>query len=109
VRVWDIPPGRLCRAHLLGEHAELHAIWSIITKRKRGYSNHPETLRWRGKLKALYLRHQTLVKEFRKRGFRHNSVLDRKFAVGDAKQEVFIDTFDRQVRTLRAKKCGCKV
>ena len=34
MRTWDIPPEKLCRQHLLGEHRELHAIWSIITKKE---------------------------------------------------------------------------
>ncbi len=32
MRIWDIPPKLLCRNHLLGEHRELHAIWSILTQ-----------------------------------------------------------------------------
>jgi len=58
MRVWDINPEKLCRNHLLGEHREIHGIWSILTKGKKGYANHPETLRWKGRLKALYRRHQ---------------------------------------------------
>jgi len=65
MRIWDIKPSLLCRNHLLGEHSELHAIWSIITKNKRGFSSHPEVDRWRGKLKALFRRHQLLVKEMK--------------------------------------------
>ena len=53
----------LCRGHLLGEHRELHAVWAVLTKDKRGYSRHPETLRWRGRLRALFLRHASLVEE----------------------------------------------
>ena len=32
MRVWDVSPKELCRAHLLGEHRELHAIWTILTQ-----------------------------------------------------------------------------
>lgn len=35
MRVWDIPPNELCNRHLVGEHAEIHAVWSVITGRKR--------------------------------------------------------------------------
>jgi len=37
VRIWDLPPAEPCRAHPLGEHRELHAIWSILaaTARKK--------------------------------------------------------------------------
>jgi len=34
MRVGDILP-LLCRQPLLGEHRELHAIWSVITKKKK--------------------------------------------------------------------------
>jgi len=36
MRIWDIPPKRLCRSHLLGEHRELHAIWSRARERQEG-------------------------------------------------------------------------
>lgn len=109
MRVWDVKPGILCRNHLLGEHRELHAIWSILTKRKKGYSRHPETLRWKGKLKALYLRHGSLVKEMAKRGYAHRSPLDRKKARGAARQTSFLVSKREQLKLLRSKKCACRI
>lgn len=107
MRVWDIPPARLCRNHLLGEHRELHAIWSILVKGKKGYSRHPETLRWKGRLKALYLRHGELVAEFGKRGYFHHSPLDKAQATGKGVQSVYIDHPDDQLLILKRKRCGC--
>ncbi len=107
MRIWDIEPCRLCRNHLLGEHRELHCIWVVLTQGKKGYSRHPETLRWRGRLKALYLRHGLLVAEMERRGYRHKSPLDRRLATGLAMQDKFIDTPRRQIELLLAKKCGC--
>lgn len=109
MRVWDLPPQLLCRAHLLGEHRELHAIWSIITKGKRGYTNHPETKRWVGKLKALYLRHELLIEEMKRRGYKHASQLEEKFATGLHIQDEFVDIPERQLELLRQKGCNCKV
>ncbi|MFA5088643.1 MAG: pyrimidine dimer DNA glycosylase/endonuclease V [Candidatus Omnitrophota bacterium] len=109
MRIWDIPPGKLCRNHLLGEHRELHAIWSVLTKNKKGYSRHPETLRWKGKLAALFLRHAKLVEEMGKRGYRHHSALDGRIAVGSRRQDVLIDSREDQRRILKNKKCGCRV
>jgi hypothetical protein len=109
MRVWDIPPDKLCRNHLLGEHREIHAIWSVLTKGKRGYSRHPETLRWKGKLKALYARHEKLVKEMCKRGYEHRSCLDPSLAKGKGKQGKYTDPPGQQVKILRNKKCGCSV
>jgi len=109
MRIWDIEPKKLCRNHLLGEHRELHAIWVILTKNKKGYSRHPETLRWKNKLTALYLRHEKLVAEMGKRGYCHRSKLNRKLASGTRRQNVFIDSRSKQEQILRAKKCSCKV
>jgi hypothetical protein len=61
MRIWDLEPRFLCDRHLLGEHRELHAIWTILTLGRRGYANHPETRRWRGRLAALYARHESQV------------------------------------------------
>lgn len=109
VRIWDIEPCRLCRQHLLGEHRELHAIWSILTQKKKGYSRHPETQRWRGKLKALFLRHNDLVGEMIRRGYSHSSPLAEALASGKITQNVFVNTYDEQIRILQKKGCGCNV
>jgi hypothetical protein len=73
MRVWDIHPGYLNRESLLGEHREVHAVFSIIINHKSGYACHPETMRWRGCLGALVFRHDCLVEEMRFRGYRHLS------------------------------------
>ena len=107
MRIWDLPPGKLCRPHLLGEHRELHAIWSVLTKGKTGYSRHPETLRWRGRLKALCARHGRLVDEMLARGYHHYTPLDKKLARGAAVQTVFVDSVAAQKALLRRKGCAC--
>jgi hypothetical protein len=93
----------------LAEHRELHAVWKIITDNKKGYSKHPETLRWKGKLKALYLRHEKLVKELKRRGYNHRSPLAKELAKGKSRQDVFVDIPKDQIKILRNKKCKCKV
>lgn len=107
MRIWDLDPKYLCRTHLLAEHRELHAIWNILTKNKKGYSKHPETLRWKGKLKALYFRHEALKKEFKKRGYKHFSDLDKKLAKGKSRQDVLIDSLKKQREILKSKNCEC--
>ena len=109
MRIWDLPPKLLCRQHLLGEHRELHAIWVVLTKNKRGYSLHPETLRWKGKLKALYLRHACLVEEMIRRGYKHHSSLNMELAIGKKKQNDFVDSIRNQLLILKNKKCQCNV
>jgi len=109
MRIWDIPPKKLCRNHLLGEHRELHAIWVVITEKKKGYSKHPETLRWMGKLNAMYSRHGDLVNEMNERGYVHKSPLDKRKAVGKSKQDVFVDSPSKQIQILKQKGCDCTV
>ena len=107
MRIWDISPKYLCHKHLLAEHRELHAVWAILTEGKKGYRQHPETKRWVGKLKALYLRHEKLVLEFKRRGWNHQTPLDKKLAIGRAKQDVLIDSLACQKQLLRQKNCPC--
>jgi hypothetical protein len=107
MRIWDIPPQRLCRQHLLGEHRELHGLWNILTQGKTGYSRHPETRRWEGKLAALYRRHEALVAEMTRRGYRHGSPLESALATGEAVQTVFVDPIERQYALLCEKGCCC--
>jgi hypothetical protein len=107
VRIWDLDPRVLCDRHLLGEHRELHAIWSILTTGKRGYANHPETLRWRGRLAALYARHAAQVDEMHRRHFAHRSPLEARLATGSARQTELIEPVDVQRERLSARPCGC--
>jgi len=75
MRVWDINPGYLNRQSLLGEHRELHGIVSIIVNKKKGYSKHPETLRWIGCNWAIRQRHKQLASEMLLRGFSEKSTV----------------------------------
>ena len=109
MRVWDVDPKILCRQHLLGEHRELHGLWNILTKHGSvgGYAKHPETLRWVGRERALYLRHEALVAELKQRGYQHHSPIDACLAVGCDVQDTFIDSPEEQLEILRAKPCDC--
>lgn len=111
MRVWDIEPHELCRQHLLGEHRELHGLWNILIKQGvvGGYSRHPETLRWVGKTKALYLRHEALVTEMERRNYNHASPLDKRLASGKSIQDSFLNTIAEQREVLKAKLCDCGV
>ncbi len=108
MRIWDLPVETLCRAHLLGEHRELHAIWIILTQDRSGYARHPEVLRWRGRLRALWLRHEAEVAEMTRRGWTHRSPLDEALATGSAVQDRLVDALADQVRALAAKGCACR-
>lgn len=107
MRIWDLPPRLLCRKHLLGEHNELHIMWKCITEQRSGWANHPETQRWRGRLAAMYRRHDALVREMHRRGFNHKSPLDKRRATGVCRQRVLLQSRDEQIEILRDKGCDC--
>ena len=73
MRICDIHPGYLSRQSLLGEHRELHGLVNILTKNKKVYSRHPETLRWVGYGWALRQRHALLAAEIALRGYQDKS------------------------------------
>ncbi len=82
MRVWDIHPGYLSRNSLMGQHAEIHALLSVVSCCKKGYGSHPETLRWKGNLDKLKIKHDLTVKEMKLRGYNHASpfILDNDCA-----------------------------
>ena len=100
--MWDVNPGYLNRQSLLGEHRELHAIVSIIKNNKKGYSRHPETLRWVGYGWALGQRHRLLAAEMNLRGY-----VDRTPALLKTQRqkwpEVFVDPPVTQLSILAEK------
>ncbi len=107
MRIWDISPNLLCRKHLLGEHRELHALYSILLNNKKGYRNHPETLRWVGKLPALKLRHEALVREMQNRDYKHlTPLVDTS---GSETQNELLHTVEEQEKILKNKDCECPV
>ena len=102
MRIWDLNAGYLNRQSLLGEHRDLHGIVSIIKNNKKGYSKHPETLRWVGYGWALKQRHKLLVAEMNIRGY-----IDKSPVLSRSKQgewpENFIDTPSNQILILKRK------
>ncbi len=102
MRIWDVNPGYLNRQSLLGEHRELHAIVSIIKYNKKGYSRHPETLRWQGFGWALSQRHRLLAAEMNLRGFTDRSPAMIK-SQPQKWPQVFVDSPAVQFSILRKK------
>ena len=101
MRVWDVHPGYLARQQLLGEHRELHGLANILMHGKRGYSRHPETLRWVGRLPALAMRHRQLACEMRLRGYQDRTPLPVEGEVNWP--DVWIDPPHRQFELLGEK------
>ncbi|MCI5138694.1 MAG: DUF1722 domain-containing protein [Candidatus Electrothrix sp. AR1] len=102
MRIWDINPGYLNRQSLLGEHRELHGIASIIVNGKKGYSKHPETLRWVGYGWALKMRHELLAAEMSLRGFNEKTPVLTASNEGVWPEE-YIDAPREQFTLLAAK------
>lgn len=101
MRIWDIHPGYLNRQSLLGEHREIHGLFLVVHENKKGYSRHPETLRWVGKLTALKQRHDLLVAEMTLRGYNHHSPMP--WVADEKNQKDYIDLPYRQFEILREK------
>lgn len=76
MRMWMIDPKIMCRQHLLGEHVEIHMFIATMRRGKsvKGYLQ-------KGLLEVhnLYARHEELVEEMNRRGYNHNSKVDKKW------------------------------
>ena len=103
MRIWDISPGYLNRQSLLGEHRELHGIVSIIVNGKKGYSKHPETIRWVGYGWALKQRHRQLAAEMSLRGFTEKSPLVDFRSNEGIWPDIYIDEPCKQFQLLAIK------
>ena len=102
MRVWDINPGYLNHRSLVGEHAEVHALISVVIYGKRGYASHPETIRWRDNIYGLCMRHELLVAEMELRGIRHRSPISQEPSV-ESWPGYFLTSPAEQLAILREK------
>lgn len=73
MRMWMVNPKIMCRLHLLGEHAEIHMFVGAIN---RGYSVKGYLTKGLLEIQSLYKRHEELVKEMKRRGYKHRSEID---------------------------------
>ena len=67
MRMWNVNPRFLCRAHLLGEHRELHMLAGALRK---GVRLQPLVAQGLVEPYAVQARHDLLVAEMEARGFR---------------------------------------
>jgi hypothetical protein len=68
--MWGVDPKMLCRKHLLGEHVEMHMFAGCVIKQKNldGYIKKGLV-----ELDHIGARHDLLVEEMTRRGYRHRS------------------------------------
>ena len=102
MRIWDLDPGYLNRQSLLGEHRELHGMVNVIVHGKKGYANHPETLRWTPYGWALSKRHAQLSAEMKLRGYNDRTPVELSTNEGEWPGE-FIDAPAEQFHILTQK------
>lgn len=69
MRIWFVPVSELDDRRLLGEHGELHVMANALIRGGGRWYNHPATKMFRGKIGALYRRHEEQVAEMVRRGF----------------------------------------
>ncbi len=102
MRIWDLNPGYLNRSSLLGEHREMHGTVAVLVHNKKGYSKHPETLRWKGYGWALRMRHHQIKAEMELRGYNDNTPVRTRSNPGKW-STTYIDTPREQLRILAGK------
>ena len=73
MRMWNITPSKMCTQHLLGEHFEIHKMIGNLRHSKTW----TKSLTTKGFLEPQNAkkRHELLVKEMKKRRFKHQSPL----------------------------------
>jgi len=74
MRMWMVEPRRMCRRHLLGEHVELHMLVGSLRK---GTSLAGFVANGLIEVHSVRARHAQLVREMKRRGYRHRSPLPR--------------------------------
>lgn len=77
MRMWMVNPATMCRAHLLGEHRELHALCGMIRKgiSLQGYIDKDLI-----EPQHIVARHEQLVREMERRGYNHQSPIDAPYS-----------------------------
>jgi hypothetical protein len=101
----------LCRQHLLGEHRELHVLWSIMhnPESKSPWRHHPETKRWVPAQVALLGRHLQQVLEMERRGYTHKSPLEyHPFDYDSFSWPPLRRSLEEEIAWLRSKGCDCQ-
>lgn len=73
MRMWMLPPKGMCRKHLLGEHVELHMLLGSM---RRGKSIEGFLSGGLVDPQLVFARHEELVAEMARRGFKHTSPIE---------------------------------
>lgn len=105
MRMWMVNPQILCHNHLLGEHVELHMLVGHLNAGKGivGFvkANAIEPT-------SICFRHQQLVEEMKRRGYRHKSPLVRINRVGLTTVRAHRDNSVNTIQSLKELLRRCK-
>lgn len=107
MRMWMLPPAKLCRKHLLGEHNELHMLAGSLMKGKSLAGFIRNGLLEPAQIRA---RHDELAEAMRARGYNHASPLpEYEAALARYPAEVREATVDvaQSAEDLRARCADC--
>lgn len=98
-----VDPRIMCRNHLLGEHSKLHMVVGTICRKHsvRGYLEQGPL-----EIHNLYNRHEKLVKEMKRRNYKHNSRIDPVWK--SAKTESYIDKV-MNLKKLLSRNSKCRI
>lgn len=111
MRVWDFPPKYLCQKHLLGQHNEIHTIYNVYFKERRGWRNHPEVKRWAHCIEQLVEAHDDTACEMIMRGYNHRTPLDFEWITHAYMGGELIswESLESQLNNLIQKECACDI
>jgi hypothetical protein len=100
--MWNVPPEKLCRKHLLGEHLEMHMFLGSV---KKGVSLFGFIRNGLVNPKEIKIRHDALAEEMVKRNYNHVSPLEYDCSV---LEEGVVDV-EESIRELRRRCDYCIV
>jgi len=105
MRVWNVPPEYLDDKRLVDEHCAVHGIWGAI-KKNSPVQKHPQAIRFVDNLGALWRRHEALVADMARRGFRHYTPFPIEAVPEDQRNKplhVSEDLIERDISILRER------
>lgn len=101
-RMWMVDPHILCRQHLLGEHKELHQLVGCLLRGRslQGYVDSGQI-----ECRSISSRHEELVQEMLRRGYRHLSPLPEfpESDLGSVDREASLKELLRRCPTCRSR------
>lgn len=102
MRIWGVDPSLMCKAHLLGEHREMHALISMVRLGTKQKQLEAHCRLQQVAIHEIYDRHEVLAQEISRRGWNHKTPMSE-----EDKQLLYNDgSIDREANLkLLASRC----